>query len=1031
MWGRCPVLSLSHHHSRPVFFTTSPWTGHSANHDIARRALGQSFQLSKMQYDDGYEGSVDRSVEHGYLTPPASTDKLSIYPGTRDFREHFIRPSSRQETFNYTILLENTIATFVASELDVKDSLLDLVVLTGDVHKIWAARCREYVVRTWPEVSGQILQLFDLISRPTESLSRWLDINSVPAEPAGRIHVSQKKKRLRLNVQANRDFVIGITESISWLFAALHSTGELGFSYVRLEPQRGQARHTFALFHHDLIPVSRSDSAPASMCWTSVVPNTAIAGGFDVPERSLDLKGLEVSFEMLLCLCGVEYEIVEEGGIVLCGPKSAVFPVRVVNNNCVQWHLKTGDDTIVSHQDRAEVLSLLDDLEKLKEFKRHFLGLWAAPEITLGTLEAESSRYLWSRAGEESQERIHHGRQIGGTISLPKVLALSWTETYTIASTRKSPYVFDFLSKLHMMINSPVVLYSVSEKRAWLVSFVSVLLDLARARAKIQSELGFWIPPCEASADGGRAAFNAIRNCYLKPLKSIYESNEQIDDSEGQTTIKDYINQVFAALECATRETHKTKHALRTQIVGYEMADIAKMKPVLHMKRHALDPHTIATGWTYLLSEVRLALFCEGIVDPIRAKHSSQKRDACPRCDWRRIPHGFNILTASLPCLIDVSERLPWPNLTPTQEWHNPDRSRTVFGTCNRNPESPCNRLQELKRNGSSNYGGGGPSHSTVMEHKTGAIVFKFAEGMDKISQQVLEQCIQPSAAASLRDRYKPPPTSFRGTALPRAQGPDSSPLPTSTATTSTASTTTRTTSLSRTASPARTATTARTASTARTTVTTGSMPYEDRPLPQVPAPQYTPRSGRQQTPYYYQPAPTTQTYQQTPSPGRPRWRVPGYVNHQPAPQTSQIPQDATYQPPQMPTFQTAPEPQTYERDRQHRRSRSRVPRYAEPPPVIQMSHGPQYETHSYQPRRPQTAQTDPAARGRSQTSRHAESRYAESSPGRRSLLPSLSPAPAPSPLPVREQGRRKRSEKSVRKDTHRFVMKFIFWTTT
>jgi hypothetical protein len=944
-----------------------------------------------MQYDDGYEGSVDRSVEHGYLTPPASTDKLSIYPGTRDFREHFIRPSSRQETFDYTILLENTIATFVASELDVKDSLLDLVVLTGDVHKIWAARCREYVVRTWPEVSGQILQLFDLISRPTESLSRGLDINSVTAEPAGRIHVSQNQNGLRLNVLANRDFVIGITESISWLFAALHSTDELGFSYVRLEPQRGQARHTFALVHHDLIPVSRSDSAPASMCWTSVVPNTAIAGGFDVPKRSLDLKGLEVSFEMLLCLCGVEYEIVEEGGIVLCGPKSTVFPVRVVNNDCVQWHLKTGDDTIVSHQDRAEVLSLLDDLEKLKEFKRHFLGLWAAPEITLGTLEADSSRYLWSRAGEESQERIHHGRQIGGTISLPKALALSWTEIYTFASTRKSPYVFDFLSKLHMMINSPVVLYCVSEKRAWLVSFVSVLLDLARARAKIQSELGFRIPPCEVSADGGRAAFNAIKSCYLKPLKSIYESNERIDDSEGQTTIKDYLNQVFAALECATRETHKTKRALRTQIVGYEVADIAKMKPVLHMKRHTLDSHTIATGWTSLLGEVRLALFCEGIVDPIRAKHSSQKRDACPRCNWRRIPHGFNILTASLPCLIDVSERFPWPKLTPTQEWHNPDGSRTLFGICNRNPESPCNRLQELKHNGSSTHGGGGPSHSNVMEHKTGAIVFKFAEGMDKISQQVLEQCTQPSAAASLRDRYKPPPTSYREKALPRAPGPDSLPLPTS---------------------------------TARTTVTTGSMPYNNGTLPQVPAPQSTPRSGRQQTPYYYQPAPTTQTYQQIQSAGRPRWRVPGYVNHQPAPQTSQIPQYTTYQPPQMPTFQTAPEPQTYERHRQHRRSRSRVPHYAEPPPVIPTSHGPQYETHSYQPRRPQTAQTDPAARGRSQTSRYAESRYAESSPERRSPLPS----PSPSPSPVREQGRRKPSQKHVRKNTLRRVPRFLSW---
>lgn len=60
------------------------------------------------------------------------------------------------------------------------------------------------------------------------------------------------------------------------------------------------------------------------------------------------------------------------------------------------------------------------------------------------------------------------GRRI---LKLPKVLSLNWTESFKVARGRQSPYAADavsFLSRLHAMKSVPVLLYCVSEKRAWM-----------------------------------------------------------------------------------------------------------------------------------------------------------------------------------------------------------------------------------------------------------------------------------------------------------------------------------------------------------------------------------------------------------------------------------------------------------------------------------------------------------------------------------------------------------------------------------
>ena len=241
--------------------------------------------------------------------------------------------------------------------------------------------------------------------------------------------------------------------------------------------------------------------------------------------------------------------------------RSMVYPVQAAAD-CVQWHFQPYDPNRPLHSQITGKRMLVDDLDTLREAKRHFLGLWPDPRIILGTEGVDDTKIGWSAAEEVRRETIRDGSSFGGAVSLPKVLVLNWSQTFKVARSRKNQYMANFEANLHRMINSPVVLYSPSEKRAWMVSFVSVLLHLARARASFQKSLGFHVPPCERRGNGGQAAFECLRANRGKPLKRPAE-NETLSAEEQTFTVENYVNEVLAAMECARRESCRAKGILR------------------------------------------------------------------------------------------------------------------------------------------------------------------------------------------------------------------------------------------------------------------------------------------------------------------------------------------------------------------------------------------------------------------------------------------------------------------------------------
>lgn len=61
-------------------------------------------------------------------------------------------------------------------------------------------------------------------------------------------------------------------------------------------------------------------------------------------EKEDSFHGLEVSFDLMVQLAGVEIPVLIDGGVILVGYQTALVPTRVAGS-LIQWHLETASES--------------------------------------------------------------------------------------------------------------------------------------------------------------------------------------------------------------------------------------------------------------------------------------------------------------------------------------------------------------------------------------------------------------------------------------------------------------------------------------------------------------------------------------------------------------------------------------------------------------------------------------------------------------------------------------------------------------
>jgi hypothetical protein len=662
-----------------------------------------------------------------------------LVPGSESFRSALFACFAHQDLVQCSIAIETSISNFAATELEAGVSLWDLVVLAGSSESAWATTYQDYVRQTWPGSSDRIKALVERLAEPNARHLEEVNFsNGRPEFIEQKICNNAEDDCLPFKLQAERATLAEIIEALAWTSAVTTDTfaTELQLAQICVWVTHLSTKEPIILIGHDEYSPSKMLETPSD-CWKRLFPHGMIPGGFPIPSRDDAMKGLELSFDLMCHLCGLEYETSNASGLILRGHRSLVYPVYKIGD-CVQWHFQHVDLTDHSELEEESMSAHLknESLAELRSAPRHFLGLWAKPEITLGTDLVNYASLTWSSLYELRETMTKDGIELGGGVTLPKILNVTLNKTYKIANCQRNIYMIDFEGKLQSLVNFPVILYSPIERRAWLVPYVSVLLHLARARAYHQRSLGYHIPGCEPAADGGSSALQTIMRHRRDPVKKARPEGHQGHQELGMT-VQDYVNEVWAALDKITLETCKAKRHFRNQIIGYEAADVAKMKTTLRMKRKDLG--IFSTGWTPLLSEIKLVLFYEGLSDPILAQLGSIPNTHCGSRVWRQIPKGFDLLATSLPSLIYLSEHLNGPGpikrLTEEYSWHCPGELQLLF--CEKKRPHACNRLQELKKHDWRRYSILHPNPGELTKYPHGVVIFKGSIDQETIHESL------------------------------------------------------------------------------------------------------------------------------------------------------------------------------------------------------------------------------------------------------------------------------------------------------
>ena len=475
---------------------------------------------------------------------------------------------------------------------------------------------------------------------------------------------------------------------------------------------------------------SRTLVVAQEACWHPLFPRKAIAR--ENLNRKNGCFGLEISFDLMIALCGTDTAMLEQGGICLEGVFTSLVPIQYQEHYRVQWHLFCVDqykrETSEFRRNLWDVEMpqswyKTDSLEILRGDERtsHYIGWCGDCEITLGTPTQNGRKVKESKATVRKTEKIHASTSFTANASIHGV-GVGLIKGVTRTSPARSLFEDRERSFTYWLIRSvseQVILYSPSKQQAWMVSKTSLLLQLVREHISFISQadctLQFSLPECTDKSATSMNAYWLLKNHLSTELPVI--------GTQRPFTVEDLLLIFLHLLDKLSRR--RTESPWSQKFCGFELADVINQPQEFQLKEADISHIPIGSpgGWTKLLDRIPLVLFFEGLEDPILPIPRPERSSARTICCCSRMPTGRNFLAATLSSLRHLSkdfEYMESGQLTATTFWHclNPT---LLFQGCNCEDTIPGKgRLQAIWPKNTAQP----PTMRTLENHPDGAVIF-------------------------------------------------------------------------------------------------------------------------------------------------------------------------------------------------------------------------------------------------------------------------------------------------------------------
>lgn len=466
------------------------------------------------------------------------------------------------------------------------------------------------------------------------------------------------RERAELIVNGTPEEIISVVHQVAWLGLAfrLPIAGELSHSDFTL---RQSSLLQFDLEYSPTQIVGRS----SEMCWYPLFTGLVLACGFPIPPRENEI-GVELPFDVMTSLGGVMHPILSDGGYILRGFSSIIYPVsqRSMHSpqGSVQWH------ALYSSSERTSVsLESLKNLPRLKvsdlaEFEtlsscRIFLGYSSEVHVHLGTQDSEygqSFRPHGPSLGAQRSRLVFSGlsANINGSHYIGAGLGANWSVNKSKAAEIREVSKVSYEAILSEIMDQPSVMYDVKDCRGWLVPTICVILHMIHVRALYwanQEVLPTLETPIPFSINGNK---HTASKAALQAIKKDFKDPKLYVSPRGQEAIhlSAWVTELWAAIDAMRCDIVNEKPLKRAGLVGWDFFNVAVRGTACGERKETR--RKFRGTWKDLINESGIVVFHGiGFGEIIKAR--------TPICSvWKSIPTGEDLLVACIESVIQLQD---------------------------------------------------------------------------------------------------------------------------------------------------------------------------------------------------------------------------------------------------------------------------------------------------------------------------------------------------------------------------------------
>ena len=450
-----------------------------------------------------------------------------------------------------------------------------------------------------------------------------------------------------------------------------------------------------------LEPLSSLPKYGSNCCWHSLFENAVIASDFRPCPRE-EGAGLEISFLDMANLAK-SYALVEvDGGLVLDGLATLLYPVAVLSSNeAMQWHMEVKDSKsgkILQPESYVADRGLRAWHKELNSNKlvtaRIFLGWTEEAVVVIGTNFPMAAKVEVSGAFDSDRFRtvMTYGGSMGigykGFATLTGTVSASRAAVPSGISGIENKEIKALRNVLKTGVEDQTIIYDDDAQTGWVTAYSSLYVFLTQIFVLNKEQPWINLPAyafAEARPDGGQAALETMIH-WLEAGPNLPQNGTNYEDlSQYLAPICYHVSRVEHQLQ---KIYAQALNVAPGKILGVELIDVALLRSSMPVKKAK-----VKTPWAYLPQhQPCFVLFCKNLGQAIVPTSS---RGLCQ--EWTTVPANQNLLVATGPSLLylllkrtrrsasRLGDHITWKVTAPLIKLH---RSRR---------ETDCSHIQWLK----------------------------------------------------------------------------------------------------------------------------------------------------------------------------------------------------------------------------------------------------------------------------------------------------------------------------------------------